>query len=133
MFGRERGFERRESAVSPALLLAAALVGLAAGGVSAAYLLVIHLLQYVLAPDNFGAVAQFGVLAVVGAAVFALGRVLGSPGDVELLVDNIHVSGGGPRVRSLRSLIPASWLTIAAGGAAGPEAPLVTTCGVLAS
>jgi H+/Cl- antiporter ClcA len=61
-----------------------------------------------------------------------IGRLLGSPGDVELLVDNIHVSGTAPAVRTLRSLVPMSLLTIAAGGAAGPEAPLVTTCGTLA-
>ncbi|HTD51063.1 MAG TPA: chloride channel protein, partial [Acidimicrobiia bacterium] len=53
--------------------------------------------------------------------------------DVELLVDNIHVSGGAPDVRSLQSLVPMSAMTIAAGAAAGPEAPLVTTCGTLAS
>jgi H+/Cl- antiporter ClcA len=35
-------------------------------------------------------------------------------------------------VRALRSLVPMSVLTISAGGAAGPEAPLVTTCGSLA-
>jgi H+/Cl- antiporter ClcA len=60
-----------------------------------------------------------------------MGRVLGSPGDVELLVDNIHVSGSESNLRSLRSLVPMSILTISAGGAAGPEAPLVTTCGTL--
>ena len=33
---------------------------------------------------------------------------------------------------ALRSLVPMSLLAISAGGAAGPEAPLVTTCGTLA-
>jgi H+/Cl- antiporter ClcA len=57
--------------------------------------------------------------------------VLGNPGDVELLVNNIHVLGGPQDVRDLRSLIPVSLLCIAAGGAMGPEAPLVQTTGSL--
>ena len=58
---------------------------------------------------------------------------VGSPGDVELMVDNIHVSGSATDVRMLPSLIPISWMCIAAGGAIGPEAPLVQTTGTLAS
>ena len=85
-------------------------------------------------PQHFGAGAEFVVLGGVGVVVVLLARVLGSPGDVELLVDNIHVSGGADRVsaRCVRSCRCRS-LTISAGGAAGPEAPLVTTCGTLAS
>ena len=86
-----------------------------------------------LAPHHFSSTQLFAVLGGVGVMVVLIARVLGNPGDVELLVDNIHVSGGATDVRSLRSLIPMSILTISAGGAAGPEAPLVTTCGTLAS
>ena len=117
---------------SPAVLAATVLVGLGSGAVGAAYLLGLHLLQHVLAPQHFGSLAEFGVLGGTGVAVYAIGRVVGSPGDVELLVDNIHVAGGPPDVRALRSLVPMSLLTISAGGGAGPEAPLVTTCGTLA-
>jgi H+/Cl- antiporter ClcA len=60
-------------------------------------------------------------------------RFVGSPGDVELMVDNIHVSGTATGVRMLRSLVPTSLLCIAAGGAMGPEAPLVQATGTLAS
>jgi len=136
MFGRDRQpprFEGLTLGLSPALLGATLLVGIGGGAVGAGYLLTIHLLQHVLGPQHFGAGAEFVVLGAVGVAVVLLARVLGSPGDVELLVDNIHVSGGPTSVRSLRSLVPMSALTISAGGAAGPEAPLVTTCGTLAS
>ena len=119
--------------LSPGLFLATLLTGIASGIVGALYLLAIHLLQHALWPDNWGSAATFVVLGVTGLAVVLIALVLGSPGDVELLVDNIHVSGGPSNVRSLRSLVPMSLLTIAAGGAAGPEAPLVTTCGSLAS
>ena len=118
--------------VSPALLGATLVVGLASGAVGAVYLLALHVLQHQLGPQRWGNVAQIGVLAATGAAVVVIRWVLGPPGDVELLVDNIHVSGAAPGVRSLRSLVPMSLVTIAAGGAAGPEAPLVTTCGTLA-
>jgi len=118
--------------VSPSLLGATVVVGVASGAVGAAYLLALHFLQHVLGPERWGNVAEIGVLAATGAAVVVIREVLGRPGDVELLVDNIHVSGSAPGVRTLRSLVPMSLVTIAAGGAAGPEAPLVTTCGTLA-
>ena len=119
--------------LSPTLLGATLLVGVGGGAVGAAYLLAIHLMQHVLAPHHFNGAEQFLVLGAVGLVVTLFARVLGNPGDVELLVDNIHVSGGATEVRSLRSLIPMSVVTISAGAAAGPEAPLVTTCGTLAS
>jgi H+/Cl- antiporter ClcA len=119
--------------MSPPLLLATIAVGVASGAAGALYLLGIHLLQHALWPDRWGDAAVFAVLAGTGVAVVVISRLLGNPGDVELLVDNIHVSGGPESIRSLRSLVPMSLLTISAGGAAGPEAPLVTTCGSLAS
>lgn len=58
-------------------------------------------------------------------------RWLGEPHDVELMVDNIHLDGRGGALRDLRSLLPVSLLCIGAGGALGPEAPLVQTTGAL--
>ena len=136
MSDREQPSPRTEGVLlglSPALLGATVLVGIGSGAVGAGYLLAIHLLQHVAAPQHFGSAAEFLVLVGVGVGVVLFARVLGNPGDVELLVDNIHVSGGAPSVRSLRSLVPMSVLTISAGAGAGPEAPLVTTCGTLAS
>ncbi len=93
----------------------------------------LHLAQHVLWPTEHSAVVNAVVLAAVGLTVGLLVRGLGSPGDVELMVDNIHVSGTATGMRSLRTLVPTSWLCIAAGGAMGPEAPLVQTTGSLAS
>lgn len=107
--------------------------GLIGGGVGAAYLLVLRGLTAGLGPGARPVVAQIGVLVVVGAAIALLVRWLGPPDDVELLVGNIHVHGGADQVRGLRSLVPASLLGVAAGGALGPEAPLVTTTGTLGS
>jgi H+/Cl- antiporter ClcA len=135
MFSRRavrRYFDGGILGMSPALLGATVVVGLAGGAIGAVYLLAIHLLQHALWPDSVSSAAEFVVLGATGVAVVVIARVLGSPGDVELLVDNIHVSGAASDVHTLRSLVPMSVLTIAAGGAAGPEAPLVTTCGTLA-
>ena len=60
-------------------------------------------------------------------------KLLGDPGDTELLVDNIHVHGGAPEegMRQLRSLIPISLVNIAVGSGIGPEAPLSQTNGTI--
>ena len=107
--------------------------GFLGGCIGAAYLAVLHLLQRGLWPTHWGLVAHGVILVVVGGAVTVLTRLLGSPGDVELLVDNIHVSGGAEGLRRLPSLIPVSLLCIAAGGGLGPEAPLVQTTGTVGS
>jgi H+/Cl- antiporter ClcA len=119
--------------VEPRVLGLVVLVGLGAGLVGAAYLLVLHVLQTVLWPTEWSGAIGFAVLGGVGLFAGLVSRFVGSPGDVELMVDNIHVSGTAPGLRTLRSLIPISWLCIAAGGAMGPEAPLVQTTGSLAS
>jgi H+/Cl- antiporter ClcA len=119
--------------ISARLLGASLLAGIGGGAFGAAYLLALHLLQHALWPTRWGSFAQIVVLTLTGVGVLVITRVLGSPGNVELLVDNIHVSGGATSVRTLRSLVPMSLLTIAAGAPAGPEAPLATTNGSLAS
>jgi H+/Cl- antiporter ClcA len=71
-------------------------------------------------------------MTAVGGLVGLLRRLLGTPGDIEVLVDNVHVLEGQAQVRELRSLLPISLLCIASGGGAGPEAPLVQTTGTVA-
>jgi len=93
----------------------------------------LHLLQRGLWPTHWDLFPHGLILVGVGIAVAVLVHVLGSPGDVELMVDNIHVVGGHDNVRMLRSLIPVSLLCVSAGGALGPEAPLIQTTGTFAS
>ena len=113
------------------LLCIVVVTGLAGGLVGAAYLALLRVVQHLLGPSAWSNPIHLVILVAVGAAVALLTRWLGNPSDVELLVDNIHVLGGAEDVRSLRSLIPVSLLCIGAGGALGPEAPLVTTTGSL--
>jgi len=108
-------------------------VGVASGLVAAAFVAALEALTEVLGPANWSDGTQILVLGAVGAAIALLTLLLGNPGDVELLVDNIHVSGGRADIRDLRSLLPVSLLGIAAGSAIGPEAPLVQTTGSIGS
>ncbi len=108
-------------------------VGLVAGLVGAGYLEALKYLTRLLGPAGVPRPTQLVVLGAVGATIGVLTLALGSPGNVELLVDNIHVTGGRSDLRELRSLIPISLLGIGAGSAIGPEAPLVQTTGSLGS
>src|ERR1051326_753398 len=114
------------------LWLLALVVGLAGGVAGVAYIEVLKGTTNLLGPQTWSRPAHLAVLAGTGVAIAGLTRLLGNPGDVELLVDNIHV-GERANLRALRSLIPVSLLCIVAGSAIGPEAPLVQTTGSLAN
>jgi H+/Cl- antiporter ClcA len=135
-WNRWRPSEVVVASLSPAgtrLLGIVVVAGLAGGAIGAAYIGLLHLFQHALWPTHSGLLAHGVVLVAVGLAVGVLTRVLGSPGDVELLVDNIHLSGGSEDLRQLPSLIPVSLLCVASGGGLGPEAPLVQTTGSVGS
>ncbi len=104
-------------------------VGLASGITGALYIAAMKGLTKLLSGDVWSRPAHLVVLGLVGLAIGLITLALGNPGDVELLVDNIHLNGGKSDIRDLRSLIPVSLLGIAAGSAIGPEAPLVQTTG----
>jgi H+/Cl- antiporter ClcA len=103
-------------------------VGVAGGLAGAAYVTVMKAATSLLGPDAWSRPTHLLILALAGGGIALLTKLLGNPGDVELLVNNIHV-GGRSDLRELRSLIPVSLLGIAAGSAIGPEAPLVQTTG----
>lgn len=106
-------------------------VGVIGGLVGAVYMAILNVLTGVLGPDASSRWTHLFVFIGVGAAVALLTHLWGETGDVELLVGNIHVMGGAEDVRSLRSLIPASLLCVAAGAGMGPEAPMTQTTGTL--
>ena len=105
-------------------------VGMAGGAIGALYVGVLRWMTSLLGPDGRGDLAVVAVLVATGLAIALLVHLLGDTGDVELLVDNVHIGAAADR-RALRSLIPVSLLGIAAGGALGPEAPLVQTAGTV--
>ncbi len=131
---RRRFFDAWVIGIEPRVVGIVIGVGVLSGAIGAGYLFVLHLLQGILWPTTWATPAVgFAVLGGVGLVIASIVHLGGSPGDVELMVDNIHVSGSATGVRALRTLVPTSWLCIAAGGAMGPEAPLVQSTGTLAS
>lgn len=104
-------------------------VGLGAGLLGAAYVTALDVLGRWLGPGHHGPVVQGVVLVLTGVLVAVVTRLAGPSGDVELLVDNIHVLGGAETTREVRTVLPLSLACVAAGGALGPEAPLVQTSG----
>jgi H+/Cl- antiporter ClcA len=102
-------------------------VGGACGILGAVYLQLLHHVERWLGPEGRWAALHGLVLVAVGLAVAVWKRLAGDPGDINILFDNIHMQGGEPKLTHLRSLLPISLLCVGAGGAMGPEAPLVQT------
>src|SRR5262245_55150027 len=68
-----------------------ALVGAGGGLLGFAYLGTLHVFEHVLGPGAHAPWIHLLVMVGVGGAVGLLVKLLGSPGDIELLVDNVHV------------------------------------------
>ena len=130
--------ERSAQALRPPARLRAvlgwsALVGVGGGLLGFTYLAALHGCEHVLGPSGRQPWIHLLVMTGIGVVIGQLVRLLGSPGDIELLVDNVHVlENGKADLRHLRSLLPVSLLCIASGGGAGPEAPLVQMTGTTA-
>ena len=77
-------------------------VGVLGGVVGAAYVGLLKVLGNVMGPDGHGPLLQLAILTAVGVAVALITRFAGETGDVEFMVDNIHVLGGAEDVRRLR-------------------------------
>ena len=106
-------------------------VGLVGGCAGVAFVGVLDLMSELLGPDARMPVAQIPLLAGVGLCIGVAAHTWGTTGGVDLLVDNIHVLGGHRERRGLWTLVPSALLGIAAGGALGPEAPLVESTGAM--
>lgn len=105
------------------------LVGLGGGLLGMGFIAWVKVVGSLVGPDQHPDIAQIAILGCVGLVVGVATARWGTTGGVDLLVDNIHVLGGPRRRRGLRTLLPSAILGIAAGGAVGPEAPLVETTG----
>ncbi len=69
------------------------------------------------------------VMPLAGLVVGLVIHFLGNPGEIAVIVDNIHFRGGRLDPRKNPAMILASLASISAGGSAGPEAPLVQITG----
>lgn len=133
------------SLTNPRLLMFAVLIGVVGGLVATVYY---HLLQFAM-HGAWGRLAHIAlsslpvepswrpeiliITTVGGLIVGLLTRWLGSAGEIAAVVDNIHVRDGRIDMRQTPSMTATSLASIAAGGSAGPEAPLVQIVGSVAS
>ncbi|MDF5716670.1 MAG: chloride channel protein [Rhizonema sp. NSF051] len=69
------------------------------------------------------------VMPCSGLAIGLIIHFLGNPGEIAVIVDNIHFRGGRLDTKQNPSMILSSLISISAGGSAGPEAPLVQVTG----
>jgi len=115
------------------LLWASVLAGAAGGLTSLAYLALLNAAKLLLWPGRTPALTHWVLLIAVGAVISILLTVLGDPDPTGVLIESIHVAGGPPDLRSLRSLVPVSLLGIAVGGGIGPEPTLMQTTGTIST
>ncbi len=102
-------------------------VGTAGGLFAALYWNVLELLTHHL--QRFEGFSLLIVMPLAGLVIGLVIHFLGNPGEIAVIVDNIHFRGGRLDARKNPSMILASLISISAGGSAGPEAPLVQVTG----
>jgi H+/Cl- antiporter ClcA len=110
-------------------VLAWAILGIGCGLFASAYWLVLaNLIQGL---ETWDGLILLVVMPLSGLLIGLIIHVLGNPGEIGLMIDNIHSQGGRLETRENPSMILTSLLSIASGGSAGPEAPMVQVTGSL--
>jgi H+/Cl- antiporter ClcA len=102
-------------------------IGLIGGTIAAIYWIA---LEFVLHESM--ALSGWVLVPLMMLAGLLLGLVIhfmGDPGEMELIVNNIRFKGGRLEPKNNPSMLLSSFIGIAAGGSAGPEAPLVQVTG----
>ncbi len=102
-------------------------VGTVCGLFAALYWNVLELITHGL--ERFSGLSLLIVMPLAGLVIGLVIHFLGNPGEIAVIVDNIHFRGGRLDARKNPSMILASLVSISAGGSAGPEAPLVQVTG----
>ena len=122
--------ERRAVSFRETVFLAA-VVGVAGGLLASGYY---YLLQGALwAVWRWPAVPVWVVTGIGGVGVGLALKRMGVPGEISAVVDNIHMERGRIETRQTPSMVVVSLVSIAFGGSAGPEAPLVQVLGSVGS
>lgn len=109
------------------LFLIWTILGLIGGIIAGCYWIILEHLT-----ELFAGVEGIYVIPLMTIGGLAAGLVihkLGDPGEIDLIVDNIHFNKGRLDPKSNPSMILSSLLCISVGGSLGPEAPLVQVVG----
>jgi H+/Cl- antiporter ClcA len=102
-------------------------VGIVCGIFAGMYWIILEQLTQAL--STFQGPILMSVMPVAGLLIGLIIHFLGNPGEIALMVDNIHFSGGRLDAKRNPSMLLSSLVSIAVGGSAGPEAPLVQVTG----
>lgn len=103
------------------------IIGTVCGLFAACYWLVLEWITHSL--QVFTGTSLLIVMPLAGLFIGLVIHLLGNPGEIALVVDNIHLRGGRVDTRENPAMILASLASISVGGSAGPEAPLVQVTG----
>lgn len=126
-FAQMFGLVRRNPLMISKWVLRWAVVGTVCGLFAGLYWYILELLLHQL--QKFQGLSLLIVMPLAGLIIGLTIHFLGNPGEIAVIVDNIHFRGGRLDARKNPSMILASLVSIAAGGSAGPEAPLVQVTG----
>lgn len=104
-----------------------ALVGICSGLFAALYWHILESFTHLL--NSFQGLSLLVVMPLAGLFIGLVIHFLGNPGEIALIVDNIHFRGGRIDIRENPSMILTSLASISVGGSLGPEAPMVQVTG----
>jgi H+/Cl- antiporter ClcA len=102
-------------------------IGIIGGIIAGSYWIVLEGLLHLLA--QFQGLYVVPVMASAGLLAGLVIHFLGDPGEMDLIVNNVRFKGGRLEPKNNPAMVLSSWLCIASGGSAGPEAPLVQVVG----
>ena len=104
-----------------------ALLGIIGGLISGVYWIVLELLTHGLA--FFDGWQVIPTMAISGLLAGLIIHLIGDPGEIHLIVNNIRFNKGKLDPKNNPSMVLSSLLCVASGGSLGPEAPLVQVTG----
>jgi H+/Cl- antiporter ClcA len=104
-----------------------AVLGIICGLFAATYWIVLfHMMQGF---ERFSGLSLLIGMPLAGLFIGLVIHWLGNPGEIGLIIDNIHLNDGRLAMRENPAMILSSLISIASGGSAGPEAPMVQVTG----
>ena len=104
-----------------------AFLGLLGGVIAGIYWMGLEFLTHTLA--FFEGWTVIPVMAICGLLAGLVIHIIGDPGEIHLIVNNIRFNKGKLDPKNNLSMILSSLLCVASGGSLGPEAPLVQVTG----
>ena len=103
------------------------ILGIVGGIIASIYWITLeHLTEYL---SFIGGIYVIPLMTIGGLLAGLVIHKLGDPGEIDLIVDNIHFNEGKLEPKNNPSMILSSLLCISTGGSLGPEAPLVQVVG----